>query len=369
MQKIQSYLYPNRTILIADLAGQLTENTIVYARTIKIYQGVDNVIQFDIQNADQKRLDLTTLTNLQMNVFDQSNKALPTSPYAITVYTGATTTASAQVIQPIPVRPASSTTIVVPTANITGKFVLSQQITGTAIVGTVSISNITSNVDAGTTTLTVTFPMQTVTGQTNIAISSILNGLSQVVIPAADLIDYENQTFQYSVTATDAMGHHITLYTDSRFSAVGKMELVQTAVPKIRKNKIYDRFSGEINYLGNVINHSSVISTKYYEASPTTTITFMVDMTNFIGQIYIEGTKDSTISVQSFTNATKIQSHTYNTATTTTLTFTDVPVSDFNNLRVSWTYPDVWQYGSQQNPLLPFGTVDKITVYYGEINC
>jgi len=61
MQKIQSYLYPNRVILIADLAGFTVENTIVYAKTVKIYKGVDNVIQFDVQNADQKRLDLLTL--------------------------------------------------------------------------------------------------------------------------------------------------------------------------------------------------------------------------------------------------------------------------------------------------------------------
>lgn len=364
MQKIQSYLYPNRTILIADLAGQLTENTIVYARTIKIYQGVDNVIQFDIQNADQKRLDLTTLTNLQMNVFDQSNKALPTSPYSITVFTSATTTATAQVVQPIPVAPTSTTTIVIPTANITGKFVLSQQITGTNIVGPVVISSVASNVDAGTTTLTVTFPMQTILGQTGVAIASILNGLAQVVIPVADLADYENQTFQYSVTATDALGNNIPLYTDSRFSAVGKIEMVQTAVPKTRKNKFYDRFSGEINYLGNVTNYTSAVSTKYYEATPTTTLTFTITMTNFIGQIYVEGTEDSTISVQSFSNATKIQSHSYTTPTTTTLTFTDVPVSNYNYLRVSWTYPDVWQYGSQQNPLLPFGSVDTVTVIY-----
>ena len=60
MQKIQSYLYPNRIILLADLAGSTVENTIVYAKTVKIYNGIDNTIQFDIQNADQKRIDLST---------------------------------------------------------------------------------------------------------------------------------------------------------------------------------------------------------------------------------------------------------------------------------------------------------------------
>ena len=87
MQKIQSYLYPNRVILLADLAGFTVENTIVYQRTTKIYRGVDNVLEFDIQNADQKRLDLLTtpsITNIHMNVMDAGGKALPHSPYTVT---------------------------------------------------------------------------------------------------------------------------------------------------------------------------------------------------------------------------------------------------------------------------------------------
>ena len=61
MQKVQSYLCPNRVILIADLTGFTVEKKTVYARTVKIYKGVDNVIQFDVQNAEEKRIDLTNL--------------------------------------------------------------------------------------------------------------------------------------------------------------------------------------------------------------------------------------------------------------------------------------------------------------------
>jgi len=31
-------------------------------------------------------------------------------------------------------------------------------------------------------------------------------------------------------------------------------------------------------------------------------------------------------------------------------------------MRISWLFPDVWQYGSQQNPNLEFGMVDSVTV-------
>jgi len=285
MQKIQSYLYPNRVILIADLAGFTVENTIVYAKTVKIYKGVDNVIQFDVQNADQKRLDLVNtplVTNLKMNVMDMSGNALPNSPY------------------------------------------------------TVSNTSIT--------------------------------GIGTVTIPHTDLVNINHQYLQYSVTATDTNSNTIPLYTDSRFSAVGKIEVIGYATPTPHATTIYDRFYGEINFMGNVIQHTSATPCKFYEAVPTTSMNFSIHLTNFIGTIYVEATEDMTVSVESFANATKLQSMTYSVATTTTLTFNNVPVANpvtgqnYNYMRVSWTFPDVWQYGSQQNPNLTYGTVDLVTV-------
>ena len=280
MQKIQSYLYPNRVIILADLAGFTTENTVVYAKTIKIYKGVDNVIQFDVQNADQKRLNLVTaplVSNLQLNVMDASGKKLINSPYTIS-----------------------------------------------------------------TTSIT---------------------GIGTVTIPNADTAALTHQFLKYSVTATDTNSNTIPLYTDSRFNAVGTMELVASATPSTRSSIVYDRFSGEINFMGNVINHTSAIPAKYYEAVPTSTLTVTVNVTNFTGTIYLEGTEDSTISVESFRNATQISPTPYNTYTGT-ITFPPVQVGKNNYFRASWKYPDIWQFGSQQNALLTYGTVDTVTVSY-----
>jgi hypothetical protein len=279
MQKVQSYLYPNRVILIADLAGFNVENTVVYAKTVKIYKGVDNVIQFDIQNADQKRLDLITsapVTGIKMNVMDISGKALPNSPYTVT-------------------------------------------------------------------------PLTTV------------KGIASAIIPANDLVNIQHQNLRYSVTATDAAGNHVPLYNDSRFSAVGTMEIVESAMPTTRPSVTYDKFVGEINYMGNVINHSPAIPCKFYEAVPTQTLTFTITLTNFIGEVYLEATEDMTISMSSFTNSPKIQTFSSTVATTTVLTFTG-NVSSYNYFRISWLYPDVWQYGSQSTN--QYGSVDKIVVSY-----
>jgi hypothetical protein len=278
MQKIQSYLYPNRLILLADLAGFTVENTIVYQRTAKIYQGVDNVLEFDIQNADQKRLDLVTsptITNLQMHVTDQAGNALPNSPYTVTT-------------------------------------------------------------------------LET-------------KGLASVTIPSTDLVDLKPQFFKFTVTATKG-SNTIPLYTDSKFGAVGSMELVASAMPLSGSNNKWEftQFTGEINFMGNVINHTSAIPTKTYEAVPATTMNIRIDMTNFIGSVYVEATTDMNVSVESFKDAPRLATMTYTVATTTTINFNDLPIGKYNYFRVSWLNPNAWsQTGYTTNP---YGEVTKVTV-------
>jgi hypothetical protein len=84
MQKISTYLYPNRIELLANLAGFTVEYTNVYQRNIKLYNGIDNTLEFDIKNPDQKRIDLSTLTQIELNIMDTQGNALPNSPYAVT---------------------------------------------------------------------------------------------------------------------------------------------------------------------------------------------------------------------------------------------------------------------------------------------
>ena len=95
MQKISTYLYPNRVQLLADLAGFDVEYTNVYQRIVKIYRGIDNVVEFDIKNADQKRIELVTnpsatpptvavVSDIELNVMDAAGLALPNSPYTVT---------------------------------------------------------------------------------------------------------------------------------------------------------------------------------------------------------------------------------------------------------------------------------------------
>jgi hypothetical protein len=287
MQKVQSYLYPNRVILIANLAGFTVENTIVYAKTVKIYKGIDNVIQFDIQNADQKRLDVVTdplIGNIRVNVMDGVGNAIPGSPFEVT-------------------------------------------------------------------------PL-------------LIKGIVEVTIPATNLIDINHQFLKYSVTATDLNDRTIPLYTDSRFSAVGKIEVVESAVPVTEKpERVYKRFSGEIDFAGNVKNHTSAIPCKLYEAVPSTAMSFMVELNNYKGKIVVEATRDSTISVESFSrNGVELYSRTYTVDTTENLSIENISIDDFNYMRVTWIYLDPTIIGVYGDPN-PTGTVDVVTAYYGDQIC
>ena len=78
MQKISSYLYRNRINVIADMACFPVEWRLVYQRTIKLYKGMENIVEFDVRNADQKRINISTF-NIKCVLMDQDNREILTA--------------------------------------------------------------------------------------------------------------------------------------------------------------------------------------------------------------------------------------------------------------------------------------------------
>ena len=62
MQLLPRYLVKNRTNLVADVAGFITEYRPVYSRQLQVYKGIDNVLEFRLLNADQKPIDISLYT-------------------------------------------------------------------------------------------------------------------------------------------------------------------------------------------------------------------------------------------------------------------------------------------------------------------
>ena len=283
MQKISSYLYPNRVQLLADLAGFTTEYTNVYQRIVKIYKGVDNVIEFDIKNADQKRIELVTtpaFTDITLNMFDAAGNSV---------------------------------------------------------------------------------------GQYEVTPSTTLKGIATVTIPSADLANFDTQFFNYSVTVLKDTAT-IPLYADSRFGAIGTMELVGSATSIPKATRVFKTSTGEINLLGEVIKHSPAISTKFYEAVPTTQMNIHVDIEDFIGKVYVVGTTNDTISVNSWTNAPKIMEFTFGVETTTTIHMHPLDIGDYKYFRVSWENSDIHRISLTNTEGLA-GRVIQITADVGPGEC
>lgn len=248
MQKILSYLYPNRIVLLVDLASFNVEYKNVYQRTVKIYNGIDNTLEFDIKNADQKRIDLTTLSNIELNIMDSEGTALPNSPYTVT-----------------------------PTA---------------------------------------------------------LQGIATVTIPEEDLANLSSQFLRYSVSAVKD-GNDVLLYADSRFGAVGTIELVGSAMPTFRDPIVYKNFYSEIDLMGHELYHSAAIKAKFYEAVPSTDFTFNISLTGFTGTVKLEATTDDTISIESFKNRGSVLDTSELSNTTGTIQFT-AQAGEYSYFRITF---------------------------------
>jgi hypothetical protein len=259
MQKISTYLYPNRVQLLADLAGFTTEYTNVYQRTVKIYNGIDNVIEFDVKNADQKRINLTNYT-LSLNVMDAAGNGLANSPYEI------------------------------------------------------SVLNQTTN-----------------------------KGLASVTIPFDDIKNLKNQYFKYSVTAEPTgLAPAVILYTDSKFSAVGTIQLVETIVPPLEDAlREYKDFTAEIDLKGQPTFHSSAIPVTFYEAEKTPQINIDVYLTGFVGSIWVEATTQSTVNTEAFKRSSYLRSISFGTdaPANTPVSFDNLPVGNYKYFRISYQTP------------------------------
>ena len=74
MQTLDVFIYKNiLEVQVIDPAIYSVRNRIVYARTIKVYQGIDNPIHVVAKNQDQKPVDLTGY-DLQVDIQDPESE-------------------------------------------------------------------------------------------------------------------------------------------------------------------------------------------------------------------------------------------------------------------------------------------------------
>jgi len=75
MQLIPRYLVKNKTTIVLNEAGFITEYRPVYTRQLQVYKGIDNVLEFKLLNADQKPIDLANYTP-KFQAFDETKQMI-----------------------------------------------------------------------------------------------------------------------------------------------------------------------------------------------------------------------------------------------------------------------------------------------------
>ena len=75
MQLVPRYLVSNRTNIVANEAGFVTEYRPVYKRHLQVYKGIDNVLEFKLLNADQKPINLDGYTP-KFQAFDENKNLI-----------------------------------------------------------------------------------------------------------------------------------------------------------------------------------------------------------------------------------------------------------------------------------------------------
>ena len=74
-QLIPRYLVNNRTNLVSNDTGFITEYRPVYQRQLKVYKNIDNKLQFRVLNADQKPIAISSYTP-KFLAFDENKKLI-----------------------------------------------------------------------------------------------------------------------------------------------------------------------------------------------------------------------------------------------------------------------------------------------------
>lgn len=75
MQLIPRYLVNNRTSVVVNDTGFITEYRPVYTRQLQVYRGIENRLEFKLVNADQKAKSLTGYT-ARFVAFDENNNLI-----------------------------------------------------------------------------------------------------------------------------------------------------------------------------------------------------------------------------------------------------------------------------------------------------
>jgi len=215
MQKTYRYLAKNKVIVVANLAGFITEYRPVYQKNLKVYRGIDNLLYFEIKNHDQKNVSLLGYTPMLMAWNDENTLVIEKTGTSLDdVVTKETSEAQS----------AKGTTLKI---GLTTGIVIGQIVTGTYITRGTVVTAVTSDTVTLSKSTTDAVPLATnITFQT-----SSKKGVFTVNVTENDLLAINQQYLKYVVYLEDSSKERTITYSGSDFNFSGTIHVDSTSMP------------------------------------------------------------------------------------------------------------------------------------------
>jgi len=276
MQKMYRYLANNKVVVLANLAGYVTEYRPVYQKNLQVYRGIDNVVHFEVRNHDQKPINLSGYTPKIM-VFTENN-VLVLEKEGNVLDDAITRTTSAVETAPDKTLTFSST------SNITaGMFV-----SGTYIKNNTLVTDVTDNTVTMNKSATGAVPTGTeITFQTKSK-----KGVFTITLTENELLDLKQQYLKYAIYLVNSTGEKVLTYSSDHFEAKGTMYLDGMTFPGPLASYNLQSFTAD----------NDVWYTESIDAQPGIngnsalhTAAFYTD--TFSGDIVVEGTLENLVTL------------------------------------------------------------------------
>jgi len=215
MQKNFIYLLKNRVQLEANITGYISEYRSVYKKQVEITRGIDNTIEFEVRNQDQKPLSLVEYTP-KFVAFDENKKMILEKDGTV-LDDVVTKTLSADTGE-------NTTTI---TLTSTSGIVVGQTVTGNNIKDKTLVSQVDNN--------TVTLNKATngiVTSNTILTFQSYFKkGMFSIVVSENDLLNVKSQYLSYAIYLVKSDNSKTLAYTNTDFKTSGVIYVDDNTFP------------------------------------------------------------------------------------------------------------------------------------------
>jgi hypothetical protein len=278
MQSLPIYLYDNTIGVILDLDPATKGVTqVMYQRDLNIQKGIKNKVRVQFKNSDQKSLSLSNTSTFVFTMFDTiSNRSILEKQVKIlddsvilNTLTDQTSTSNTLNISPTGISIGQS---------VTGFGIPVNTIVTGVSTNTVTLNNVTNYAVSSSTELT--FGTQS------------LRGLGEIWFTESDTLDFDVSEYKYNIKYADPIwGGYVPAYANTYYGISGTLNLLQDTYPVLQPSQEIVSFLKSYNQQTLLYEHKSGNVYAYPEYNSNSALhTMAIYMTNFKGQIIVQGT-------------------------------------------------------------------------------